>query len=117
MYNRHRPVVNNVNGLWQALLSRGYTDRNEEALPIIEKSLELNSNNANAVEAKGFILYNLCKFDEAIKCYDKALEINPNHIDALYHKGLCLDRIGKGEGCKRVLRQSKRIGVEQIPIH
>jgi len=56
--------------------------RNEEALPVIEKSLELDPKNALALDTKGFILYNLGKFEESIKNYDKAIELDPENDDA-----------------------------------
>ena len=47
------------------------TNRNKEALSLIEKALEIDGNNYEILCTKGFILYNLGQCHEAIRYYDK----------------------------------------------
>jgi tetratricopeptide (TPR) repeat protein len=69
--------------------------KNEEAIKYLDKALEIDPNNANALTSKGLALYNLGNYQEAVKYHDKALEINPNGGPALNNKGLALYGLGK----------------------
>ncbi len=59
------------------------------------KSLEIDTNDIDALNSKGVAFVILGNYNEAIGYYDRALEINPNDIDALYNKGVALNELGK----------------------
>ena len=67
-----------LNGKALALANLG---KNEEALPIIEKVLESNSNNEYYLSTAAFIMYNLGRYNESKIYYNKALNIYFNLKD------------------------------------
>lgn len=69
----------------------------KEALPIIEKALEIGPDSPDRLATKGFILYNLKRYQEAITYYDRALDIYPNYADAREHKALAIKKLGEKE--------------------
>ena len=84
------------------------TNRNKEALSLIEKALEIDANNCEILCTEGFILYNLDQCHEAIRCYDKAIEINPHSGAIWYDKCMVYNKLGKikeAEQCSNRARQ------------
>src|SRR5450830_2153223 len=71
--------------------------RYEEAIPCLDKALELDPRYSNAWTNKGSSLDNLGHHEEAILCYDKALELDPSDAAAWYNKGTSLHRLGSYE--------------------
>jgi tetratricopeptide (TPR) repeat protein len=65
--------------------------RYEEALPYVNRALELSPRFCLAWINKGIALKNLGRLDEAIECYDKVIgEINQNYKKAWYNKAVSL---------------------------
>ena len=56
-------------------------NRFEEALPLIEKAIELDGKYFTYWEEKATILAKSGKFDEGIKCFQVSIELNPEDID------------------------------------
>jgi tetratricopeptide (TPR) repeat protein len=63
-----------------------------ESLPALEKALELDPGNAQALYSKGFVLYELGEDEEALTALDKALELDPGLSSAVYLRGRALER-------------------------
>jgi tetratricopeptide (TPR) repeat protein len=63
---------------------------NNEISDKCNKAIELDPNNADAWNMKGWAQSNLGKYEEAIRCFDKAIELDPNNADAWYNKGATL---------------------------
>jgi tetratricopeptide (TPR) repeat protein len=63
-------------------------DKNEEALPLITKVLELNPNSEYYLSTAALIMYNLGKTDAAKSYFEKAIQINPNLTTLLSEKEL-----------------------------
>jgi tetratricopeptide (TPR) repeat protein len=59
------------------------------------KALEIDPNNADAWNNKGWAMSLLRRYEEAIECLDKALEIDPNNADAWNNKGWILNELSK----------------------
>ena len=51
---------------------------NDEALLVVEKALKINSNDSDILDTKGFILYNLSRYEESVECFNKAISVSPN---------------------------------------
>ena len=53
----------------------------------ISKILEENPRDVALWNVKGFMLYELGRYEEALECFDKILEIDPKFVIAWYYKG------------------------------
>ena len=51
--------------------------RLHEAIECHDKTIQINSRNAEAWTNKGVDLVSLKKYDDALKCFEKALKIDP----------------------------------------
>jgi tetratricopeptide (TPR) repeat protein len=75
-----------INLMKEALeLSRQY--KNEEAIKLYDKAIELNPTVAQAYFNRGACKGNNIDFEEAIKDYDKAIELNPEYMEAYGNRG------------------------------
>jgi tetratricopeptide (TPR) repeat protein len=72
-------------------------DKNSEALPIIEKALDIDPGYARGLDTKGFILYNLQRYEEAITFYDRVLSMDPNNVQARKRKALATEKLREKE--------------------
>ncbi len=72
--------------VYELLKERKY----EEALPLIEKALEENPNDAKMWGYKGVALRNTGRPELACPCYEKALEINPEDPDMWLNRGMSI---------------------------
>ena len=65
-----------------------YTNKKDfdKALELVEKSLELNPENALAYFSKAIIYHNLMQLRAAYENYDKAISLDKNMIDAYFNK-------------------------------
>ncbi len=52
------------------------------------KVIEINPQDADAYNNRGYVYYNLKEYDKAIKDYNKAIEINPQNPYASNNKKL-----------------------------
>ena len=66
-------------------LSRQY--KNDEAIKLYDKAIELNPTVAQAYFNRGTCKSNNIDFEEAIKDYDKAIELNPEYMEAYGNRG------------------------------
>ncbi|WP_162910174.1 tetratricopeptide repeat protein [Azohydromonas sediminis] len=65
------------------------------ALPLVEKSLQLDPTNPAVHNTLGNALLTLDRLDEALASYERALALNPDHADALYNRGNVLKRLNR----------------------
>lgn len=73
-------------------------DKYVRALEELDKSLEINPENADIWSYKGSALYILGRYEEALDAFDKSLEINPKNENVWSFKGstlYILDRLEK----------------------
>lgn len=82
----------------KATINKGYfliyLDRDEDALEIVNRLINDNNKNINALNLKAFIYYHREKFDKAFIYFDKVLKIDPEDSTALIYKAsrLFLDK-------------------------
>ena len=91
-------------------------DRNEEALPLIERALEnIGSNNkkfiSNFLDTKGYILFNSGKYEESIVFYKEAMELNAKDRDFPLHMSLALSKLGRQKEAKEYLRKAEKLPI------
>ena len=75
-----------------ALIGQG---RHEEALPVVEYSLERNPQDPEAHNNLGIVLSALMRWDESIRCFARSIEISPGDPEVLKNYGVALSRMRK----------------------
>jgi len=91
-YDKALELEPNSTNLWnnkgKALANLG---RMEDAISCFEKSLAINSSNAEGLNLKAIALsQGLQKYSEAIVLFDQILQMNPSYFDAWIGKGMAL---------------------------
>jgi len=66
----------------------------QKANSLIDKALEIDPNNVDAINNKAVILFHLGRIDQAESYVDKALEIDDSYPFSLYNKGIFLGNQG-----------------------
>ena len=69
--------------------------RLEDAVRIIGKSLQINSNQPNALNNRGNALRDLNRLDEALASYDRAIALNPDYAEAYSNRGNALQDLNR----------------------
>ncbi len=72
-------------------------DKYAKALEELEKSLEINPQDADIWRYIGAALYKLGKYEEALEAFDRSLEINPKNEKVWSFKGSALYMLDKSE--------------------
>ncbi|MBI5392283.1 DUF3808 domain-containing protein [Candidatus Woesearchaeota archaeon] len=78
-------------------------DRIDDALMLLNKSLEITPKNIEALLNKGFILERINELEESNECYDEILTIEPNNKYALNNKAHNLHRQGELEEALEII--------------
>jgi protein O-GlcNAc transferase len=81
-------------------------DRPGEALPLLERSVELDGRRAAALYKLGNVLKDLERLDEALSCYRRALKLDPRHAQALNNAGIVLETQDKPQEALDAYRQA-----------
>ncbi len=74
-------------GVGHALLD---LNRPDDALPPLQRSVELKDDYADGFFHQGRALHGLKRYDEAATSFRRVLELDPHHLDAMYNLGLAL---------------------------
>lgn len=69
--------------------------KNEEALELIDRTLEKQANSPNIFCSKALILFENEKYEDALKCLDNALDLNVEYSGAWCYKGNTLCKLGR----------------------
>lgn len=92
-----------LNALGYVLTNK--TDRHQEALPLIQRALELRPEDAAITDSMGWVLYRLGRFEEAITYLRKAFSLFPDP-EVAAHLGEVLWIVGEQEEAKSIWRGS-----------
>ena len=84
-----------LNEIYSVLISLLKEERFQEALPYLDKILEIDPNNMPILLNKGSVLIALDRSDESITYFDRLLKIEPNNIKGLTSKAAALANIGE----------------------
>ena len=84
-----------LNEAYSVLVSLLKEERFQEALPYLDKILEVQPNNVPILLNKGSVLIALDRSDESITYFDRLLKIEPNNIKGLTSKAAALANIGE----------------------
>jgi tetratricopeptide (TPR) repeat protein len=80
-------------------------DKNEEALQMVEKSIEINSRMVMSLNLKGIVLERLGRIKDAIESYRKALRINPEDINLNYNLAVAYFKDDRREDAKIIFEK------------
>ncbi len=69
----------------------------------------MDPNYSLAWNNKGFILYEMGKYEEAIQAYDKAIEIDPNYLLVWNNKGIALEKLGRYDEAAECYNKAKEL--------
>lgn len=67
----------------------------DAAIPLYDKAIDKEPNNADAWNGRGLALQNLEKYEESIACFDKAVQLNSSLKEAWYNKGYSLIELNR----------------------
>ena len=84
-----------LNETYSVLVSLLKEERFQEALPYLDKILEVQPNNVPILLNKGSVLIALDRSDESITYFDRLLKIEPDNIKGLTSKAAALANIGE----------------------
>ena len=84
-----------LNETYSVLVSLLKEERFQEALPYLDKILEIDPNNMPILLNKGSVLIALDRSDESITYFDRLLKIEPDNIKGLTSKAAALANIGE----------------------
>jgi predicted O-linked N-acetylglucosamine transferase (SPINDLY family) len=85
-----QPASSDILNLLGVLLHQ--TSRNEDALHLIERSIQINSRSAVYFNNYGLVLIALGRLDDAETAYRRAVMLQPDYADALYSIGWILQQ-------------------------
>lgn len=84
----------------------------EGALADCELSLKLQPGASHVIDSKGFVLYQLGRYQEAIDTYDQALKISPKQAASLFVRGLAKQKLGDTAGGASDIAAAKAINAD-----
>ncbi|RZM79573.1 substrate-binding domain-containing protein [Leptolyngbya iicbica] len=104
----------------RGLARRGATlanlGRSDEALKSLNRSLEMDPDDAAAWIGKGNVFIPMGQLDEALFCFDKAIELNPNLAAAWQGKGKALQQMGREAEARKCFQQATALGGQNDDI-
>jgi predicted TPR repeat methyltransferase len=86
--------------------------RSDEAVALIERSLELEPERADWYSNLGIVLQDRLRLDEAIAAYRRAIALDPAHANAYSNLGVVLRATGDIAGAEAAYRAAIRIDPE-----
>jgi Flp pilus assembly protein TadD len=89
---RRQPKTDYLTNLGHALVNLG---RDEEALAVFDKAVQLKPDDANLWKSYGHALSRLDRSEEAVLSYRHALKLDSRQWDAAYKAGLLLHGLGR----------------------
>jgi len=91
--------------------------RTEEAVALIERSLELEPERADWHSNLGNVLQDALRLDEAIAAYGRAISLDPNHANAHSNVGVVLRAKGEATEAEAAYRAAVRIEPEHADAY
>lgn len=102
--------------LW-SVLGTALQMQGKDALPALQKAVDLLPDDAMAHSSLGNALHNLGQLDQAAKSYRKALEIHPDFAEVHCNLGNTLKDLGQQEAAEASYRKALEINPEFAEAH
>lgn len=90
-------------------------NRLQEAMPPLERAVEINGNSAAYLYKLGNVFKDLERPEEALERYRRALQLEPRHAPALNNTGAVLETLGKLDEALDYYRQAMRADATLLP--
>ncbi|WP_204140886.1 substrate-binding domain-containing protein [Halomicronema sp. CCY15110] len=104
----------------RGLARRGATlanlGRADDALKSLNRSLEMDPDDAAAWIGKGNVFIPMGQLDESLFCFDKAIELNPHLAAAWQGKGQALQQMGRDAEARQCFQQAASLGGQNDDI-
>ncbi len=84
-------------------------DQPSEAIPLLDKAIELNPKFAKAYTNRGAAYAQLGQYTKTVSSHTKAIELNPKYAEAYYKRGLTYVLLGKYKEAKKDLLTSVKL--------
>jgi protein O-GlcNAc transferase len=97
---------NNANAWMNLGIIYYLTERYQEAIEALSKSLEIDPSKASLHYSFGLVLEKMSNFAQAIQAYRQAIFLDPKHTDAYNNLGNILLKIGHIQAAQDVYRQA-----------
>lgn len=110
-----RKLINQDGNNAIALNALGYiltdnTDRHEEANKLISKALTIEPNNSAILDSKGWVLYNLQRYEEALTYLQRSYEIEPDD-EVASHLIQALEKLKQRSKAKKIRAQHPNLTI------
>jgi predicted TPR repeat methyltransferase len=92
-------------------------DRGDEAVALIERSLELEPDRADWHSNLGIVLQDHLRLNEATAAYERAIELDPDHANAHNNLGVVLRAQGRVVDAEAEYRAAIRIDPDHADAH
>ncbi len=92
-------------------------EKHDEAIELIEKALEIDRENLDALLLKSAILFNLMKFEVALDVISKVIELYPENTDALTFKGFVHLSLGDFKKAEDSFKAALDIDDEDLEVY
>jgi predicted TPR repeat methyltransferase len=91
--------------------------RSDEAIALIQRSLELQSDQADWYSNLGIVYKATQQFDKAIAAYERAIALNPAHVNAYNNLGVLFRATGKPVDAEAAYRKALEIDPQFIDAY
>jgi tetratricopeptide (TPR) repeat protein len=119
----YRTTIARNPGCWMAynnlgaIKLRGTPDEAREGYELIEKSVAINPDNAEARDNLGYALQQQGKLAEALAQHDAAIRLLPTFGDAHNNRGAALQKLGRLPDAEQAFREAVRLQPASTTAH
>jgi tetratricopeptide (TPR) repeat protein len=80
---------------------------------LVERAIQLDSNQASIPDTRGAVLTDLQRYDEALIALDRAVQLDPQVRAVYYRRGLVYQKLGRTAEAEQDLQKARELGYEE----
>lgn len=103
-----------IKALLEAAKTLIKADFHEQAIPYLQKLIEIDPENAVAHYNIGYLYIKLCQYENAIKSLEKSIEIDPEHASAYRDLSDAYWQSGEYNLAEEYLRVAEKLDQEHV---